>query len=795
MFEVRRPRATPEELDAERQQASDLVPADPYIPEQPGETEPQGKIDLFKGEPIAEKDAPVDEEVRMRHRILMDTVEEEAERQAEERMQAQIDHDYYDHQQWTHEHARELTDRGQAPLVFNESRGAIDWLAGTERRLRKDYKIRPREKNDEAIAEVKTKVFKYTDDVNLAPWHRSRAFKQTAISGLSWLEEGINLDPDKEMIYSGSEDWRRVLRDSRGREFDQTDWRYIHRRKIIDLDYAAMLLPGSAQHLESIAGRWAIGDEEADDVWYLGQKLTAAHSTGWSAGNDGVFGGDYTVRRAGLGTWDQGRRRSVELIETYYRVPERVKVFADGPHFRKVFNPADPQHVQHQKRGVPMYETVKWRMRVMVGTKYEPCWDGPSPYRHNNFTLIPLLGYRRGRDGLMYGSMRGMRDPQDDLNKRRSKALYLLSSNQATVQEGKFADLEELREELNRADGIVVVSGNVNEAIRRDKAPGEVNQNLEMAEADRLAIRSAGGVTGDNLGQDSSAVSGKAIIAKQEQGSLTSFELFDNFFLAFKLAGQRRMSHIEQFCNQPWVIRIDPDGRAPAEWLHVNTFDPVTGEYMNDITASQADFIVDQQDYRATLTQAASDSMFELLTQLATFAPQVVLNLLDLAVESRDIQGKDEWVARIRKLTGQRDPSKPPTPEEVAADQEATAKQKLMEQVTLETAQAKLDEIKAKINNTNADKVLKSLQSLLQAVEAAATISTIPGVAPTADALAQSAGFVDATPADAIVPAAPMLSAPSVAQPDMGIPTSGAPAAPAALPMDMPHGMGQGVQP
>jgi hypothetical protein len=46
------------------------------------------------------------------------------------------------------------------------------------------------------------------------------------------------------------------------------------------------------------------------------------------------------------------------------------------------------------------------------------------------------------------------------------------------------------------------------------------------------------------------------------------------------------------------------------------------------------------------------ESMFQLLTAMAQFAPQVVLNLLDLVVDNADIPGKDEWVARIRKMTG-----------------------------------------------------------------------------------------------------------------------------------------------
>ena len=49
-----------------------------------------------------------------------------------------IDHDYYDHLQWREEDAQLLMDRGQAPLVFNESRQTIDWVSGMQKRMRMD---------------------------------------------------------------------------------------------------------------------------------------------------------------------------------------------------------------------------------------------------------------------------------------------------------------------------------------------------------------------------------------------------------------------------------------------------------------------------------------------------------------------------------------------------------------------------------------------------------------------------------------------------------------------------------
>lgn len=704
------------------------------------------------------KDASQDERSKHRHHVLMDLLEYESERQSEERIQMQIDEDYYDHLQWRPDDARELMERGQAPLVFNESRQTIDWISGTEKRMRKDYKILPREPGDEQGAELKTKLVKYTDDVNLTQWHRSKAFKQAATAGLSWLEEGVNPDPEAEIIYSGMEDWRNVYRDSHSRNLDMNvDARYLFRRRIIDLDYAMALLPGHDAHLRAMAGRHD-DMERNDDIWYLGERLTGASDTEWSTSNLSGFG-DRAAYMSRNGYFDQSRRRSVELLECWYRVPERVKVFASGRGIQgRLVNEADPKHQQAMKERVPTYEAVKMRMKLMIATKQSPLLDVPSPFRHGRFLLTPIYAYRRARDGLAYGPMRGMRDIQDDLNKRRSKALFALSSNRIVMDDGAVDDIEDLRVEAARPDAIIVKA--VNRDLKFEKATGDFQGNLELAAQDSQLMRNVGGVTNENLGQDTNAQSGKAIGLKQDQGSLTTGELFDNYLLAIRQAGKLRLSHIEQFWTEEKAVRIVGD-RRPIEWLEVNKVDPATGEILNDVTAREADFIVDTQDYRASLAQAALEQMFDLLGKIAAFAPQVVLNLLDLVVETADIKDKDEWVARIRKLNGQRDPSKPMTPEEQATEQATIAKQQEQDQLqtditkaTLGELQAKIDFIKAQMAKLDVDAVLGRVEAMYSALQAAQIVATTPGVTPAADEIAASAGLDDMHPGGIPLPAA-----------------------------------------
>lgn len=717
----------------------------------------------FVDEQLAKSD-PEDEK-RRRHSVLMDCLTDERDRQAEERMQAAIDEDYYDHLQWRREDAAELIARGQAPLVFNEARQTIDWISGTQKRMRKDYKVLPRERNDEKGAEVVTQVVKYTDEVNLTQWHVSKTFKQSAISGLSWLEEGVNTEPGEEIIFSGSEDWRNVYRDSRSKEFDLKDARYQFRRKVVDLDYALMLLPQGKDHLRGIAQTDEIVDE--NDIWFLGERLTGASDldnamdgipTSWRD-RRAYIGNDYT---------DKGRRSAVELLECWYRVPQRVKVFDAGPLAGQVFNEANFAHQQLQQDRHRMYEAVRMAMRVMVATKDQPLWDGPTPFEHNRFILVPVWGYRRYRDGMAYGSMRGMRDLQDDANKRASKAQWLLANNRIVMDKGAVEDIEEVREEAARPDGIIVK--NQNKELRFEKPVNEAQANLEIMDRNMQAIRNVGGVTNENLGRDTNAQSGVAIERKQDQGGLTTSELFDNLLLARKLAGQLRLSHIKQFKTEAQIIRVVGEGQ-PVQWVPINQPDQATGKIMNDIAAISCDYIVAEQDYRESYVRAATAEMFELLGQIATYAPNVVLSVLDLAVEGSEVRNKEEWVSRIRKLNGQRDPTKELTPEELQKQKDDAAKAKLLDDTQTKMVLAGLKELEAKIAKLDVEAMAKRVDSLFASLQAAQIVAMTPNVSPVADTIAKGAGFQDQAGDDPGIPdaqqAAPAALSPQPPANDM----------------------------
>lgn len=103
------------------------------------------------------------------------------------------------------------------------------------------------------------------------------------------------------------------------------------------------------------------------------------------------------------------------------------------------------------------------------------------------------------------------------------------------MEEDAVDDIEELRQEVARPDGILVRKRGKELKVHRDNNLAE--EQLVLMDRDAEHIRNVGGVTPENMGRATSADSGKAILARQEQGGVITAEPFDN--LRYAATGRR----------------------------------------------------------------------------------------------------------------------------------------------------------------------------------------------------------------------------------------------------------------
>lgn len=630
---------------------------------------------------------PLDSEaMRAEHRKVLQWWYLERGKQSENRLEQTVDNDFYDNEQWDTEDAAIVKSRGQMPLVYNEIAPMVDWLIGTERRTRADWKVLPRSEDDVEIAGVKTEVMKFVADINHVGYARSRAFADAIKVGVGWVDDGARDDPTQDVLYSKYEDWRNVLWDSASYDLDLSDARYIFRWRWVDEDVALMTFATrKRQVLSAVEDSSQYRMDNADeDSWY-GGKLETDHGT---------------IYASGTGAITDAQRRRIKLIECQYRKPATVIVARSGPMSGAMFATDDPMLDSMKEQGCDLVEKIVMRVHSMVFTETAVLACGPSIYRHNRFSLTPIWCYRRGRDRLPYGAIRRVRDIQQDMNKRASKALFLLNTNQIIADEGAVDDWNTLREEASMPDGLIVKKSGKELIIRRDSEAA--NGQIEMINLAAQSIQKTAGVNNENLGRATNAVSGAAIEARQSQGAVGTTEPFDNLRYAIQIQGEKQLSLVEQFYSEPKVVRLT-GAKGAIDWLKINQPEMQPDgsvRWINDITGSKADFVVSEQDYSGTIRQ----HMFESLNQMAAkLPPEMALRLMSIAMDFSDLPNKDDIVKEIRRLTGEQDPDKDLTPEESQQQQQQAQMRSEAIQMQRDQAMLALEEQRAKVSKLNAE--------------------------------------------------------------------------------------------
>ncbi|AYO76442.1 hypothetical protein [Sphingobium yanoikuyae] len=660
------------------------------------------------------------------HRKLIGYYQRELERQAINRAEMVEDEDFYDNEQWTQADKATLRDRGQEPLVYNVISTTVNWVLGTEKRSRTDFKVLPRRKAEGKPAERKTQILKYLSDVNRTPFHRSRAFEDTVKVGVGWLEDGVQDEDDGEPIYSRYESWRNMLWDSAATEYDLSDGRYMFRSKWLDYDVGAALFPKRRTHLREAC------------------REAGAFGTDWLFGDDAMDSLEDAIAEGTLENLAMNRDR-FRAIECWFRKPTQVQSLRGGDFRGEVFDANYEPHQRQLDEGLAtLINRTMMRMHVAIMTENALLYVGPSPYRHNRFPFTPIWCYRRGRDNMPYGMVRGMKDIQRDINKRASKALHILSSNKTIMDEGAVPDLDEFAEEVSRPDGIIVKKQGKELNINADRelAPA----HLDLMSRSIVMIQQQSGVTDENLGRRTNASSGIAIGRRQEQGAMATAGIFDNLRFAAQVQGEKQLSTVEQYMTEEKAFRIT-NMRGTPEYVTVND-----GMPENDIIAAKADYVISEQDWRASVRQAQVDELLALLQQLAPVNPQVALVMLDLVVEGMDVPQRDELVRRIRSITGMRDPdAEEPTPEEIARDQAQQAAQQRQDALTDATIADK--QASAQQKAAQAQKLAQEAQKAQTAIaegniaatraalETALQMLAAPIAVPVADELLRESGF------------------------------------------------------
>ena len=164
------------------------------------------------------------------------------------------------------------------------------------------------------------------------------------------------------------------------------------------------------------------------------------------------------------------------------------------------------------------------------------------------------------RENQRYGELVSFLDLQDEINHRRSKALFLLSQRQTYGNRGAVKDVKKAKRELAKPDGhLEVGQGEYGKDFgvlpTGDMAQGQV-ELLQEAKSEIDAQSYSAQLAGERQAGD---LSGVALQRLQQSGVTELVKLFENFS-NFKLRVYRKMwNRIKQYWDQEKWVRVTDD--------------------------------------------------------------------------------------------------------------------------------------------------------------------------------------------------------------------------------------------
>jgi hypothetical protein len=438
------------------------------------------------------------------HARLVEDFEAAEDASRTNREKAERDHDYYHNKQLTEDEFRKLKKRGQPPITLNMIRSKIDFLQGLERSQRTVPRALPRTKMHEQDAQDVGDALKYVVDDNRFHQTRSKCWEDILIVG--WGGTELSVEP-VQAAGPGEPTQRIVVRRC---QWDRMFWDpYSYEDDFTDASYLGMVL--WMDRTEAVR-RYGDGAGQVFDETVKGAEV----------------GGTFDDKPR-LTTWVQsGTRRRVRIVQMY-------RIGEDG--------------------GWEYWEFTKGG--ILQG--------GPSPWLNERKETTHCFDWATAyidRDNNRYGVIRDLIDPQDEINKRRSKALHHFTTRQTfgTPEAQGGMSVDDMRKELARPDGhLSLPSGakwgeNFGVIQTNDQSAGHFELLQQV-----MQVFETMGPNAAAMGNKRGSLSGRSVLAQQQGGMVQQGSLTDTLRDMDYRAYRRMWNAIRQFWTGETWVRVTDD--------------------------------------------------------------------------------------------------------------------------------------------------------------------------------------------------------------------------------------------
>lgn len=337
--------------------------------------------------------------------------------------------DFYKGKQWPPEMKRAIEADDRAALVLNEVAPQIDTLIGYQMEQRTDIKYLPQEGGDQRVADMLNIVTKKILDNCYFPREETKVFKDECIPGFgvfnvymdfnSFLGGDIRVErfPWKDIVY-GAHD-----------KEDLSDCEYEVRHRMHSVAHLKMLFGKKADKIEEGFNTYR---NQYPDIKKLEDSGVNGTNTDYRSAEK-LTGTPFTV--GGNIPLVDVQRKQFRLVQCTRKTYKEVTVIfnQEENYFLTAYDWEDKDiSAASELPGFQVITQVKPRMRV---TKF--CGnvllsdENPADLPVQDFFTVPVYAYRQ--NGEFWGKVEAAKDPQREINKRRSQVMDTMNRLAAAV--------------------------------------------------------------------------------------------------------------------------------------------------------------------------------------------------------------------------------------------------------------------------------------------------------------------------------------------------------------------------
>lgn len=484
--------------------------------------------------------------------------------------EAYKDLSYYLGNQWSLEELSYLNNQRRSSFTYNKIRRLINLTQGYQRTHRLSTIVSPIEGSSDITAELQTDVLQYAMQTAKGYETISDAFKGALTSGMSFVSPYMDYrsDPVSGDIRFHHDSWNAVILDPFLTKKDLSDCSFIARRKFLSRTEIVSLLPEKEEEIQALP--YGTRDDKFTYMPYARQ---------WGA---------------------QKLLNYNEYWKTKWEIREVLVDMETGE--TRPWK-GDKKRLRLYRQMYPQLEVIKKPVRTVelgIIVEGQLLYYGKDPSGLDDYPFVPFFAIFEPSYDLytwkIQSLVRILRDPQTEINKRRSKMVDIIDNQLNTGYIAKTNAVSNPSSLYKSGQGQVIwlkpeaQMGDVQQIQAAGIHPSQFQLEAEF-EKDMFEIL---GISPENVGMaENDKIESAGVLAKMRQlaGWLPMQDIFDGLSESQRLLGEKTMKLI-QLNYTPEKIKMITKKDPTPDFFDISAckYNVVIQEGLLTDTQQQADF-------------------------------------------------------------------------------------------------------------------------------------------------------------------------------------------------------------